>query len=234
MRPSIVIACLGVLGVVFLGIFCFKREVPPVLPSVPVSSAEAPPVPVSVLPKPVPVTVIPPVATPIVDPMPEAVAVAPAPDAPVAAVSEEQHQAAIDAETGRLQQLTLGANPADLPSVLADLKSSEPEIREAAIQAVKQMGNPDAVPALKAAAAATDARERVELLDAADFIALPDLPPPVASAPKTPEQIQANQQKQAQTQADKLGKFMAENHIPYNTVPTMPAADPGSAPPPNP
>ena len=83
--------------------------------------------------------------------------------APVAtnALTPEQQQAAIDAETDRLQQWSMNNDPASLSNILADLTNPEKEIRDAAIEATKQFGSTNAIPALKAVAAnTTDPRNR--------------------------------------------------------------------------
>jgi hypothetical protein len=113
----------------------------------------------------------------------------------------EQRQAAIEAETDRLQQWSANDDPASLSHILADLTHSEKEIRQAAIEAAKQYGSRDAIPVLKDAAANTsDTKEQMDLLAAAEFLSLPPIADEAVQQPKTPEQIQAAEQKQAQRQ----------------------------------
>jgi hypothetical protein len=137
-----------------------------------------------------------------------AAAVPPPPPAPVAvapvstnALTPEQHQATIDAETDRLQQWSMNDDPASLSNILADLTSSEKEIRDAAIEAAKQFGSTNAIPTLKALAAnTTDTEEQIALLDAADFLALPSISEGGFETSKSYEQLKAEgiarQQKQ--------------------------------------
>jgi len=132
-----------------------------------------------------------------VAPPPEPVSIS-IPAAPVVAnaPTDEQRQAAIDAETDRLQQWSTDDDPTSLSNILADLTSSEKEIRDAAVEAAKQFGSTNAIPALKAAAESTDdVQQKIAYLEAADFLALPsmDLTAPSANPP-TPEQIQMAQQ----------------------------------------
>src|SRR5208337_364212 len=78
---------------------------------------------------------------------------APAPinAAPVATntLTDEQRQAAINAETDRLQQWAMNDDPASLSNILADLTSPEKEVRQAAIDAVQQFGSSNAIPVLE-------------------------------------------------------------------------------------
>jgi hypothetical protein len=123
--------------------------------------------------------------------------------APVAtnALTPEQQQAAIDAETDRLQQWSMNDDPVSLSNILADLTNSEKEVREAAIEATKQFGSTNAIPTLKAVAAnTTDPEEQIALLQAANFLSLPAISDGSVQLPRTPEQIQAAAQKQAQRQ----------------------------------
>ena len=110
---------------------------------------------------------------------------APAPVATTNASAPEQRQAAIDAEVDRLQDWSTKDDPASLSKILADLTSPESEIREAAIEATKQFGSTNAIPALKAAADGTqNLEDKIAYLEAANFLSLPDLQIPS----KTPEQ----------------------------------------------
>jgi hypothetical protein len=144
----------------------------------------------------------------------------PAPPVSVAPLTPEQRQLAIEAETDRLEELSMSDNPADLTPILADLASPEKEIRDAAIEATKQFGSPDAIPALQAAAANTsDPEEKADLLEAADFLALPDVSDLVTpGAPATAQQIQADEQRRNQR---------PHSHVPQS-LPTSPAPDQNS------
>ena len=114
------------------------------------------------------------------------------------AITDEDRQAAVDAEIDRLQQWSMNDDSVSLANILADLTNPDKEVREAAIAAAKEFGNQDAIPALKAAADKTeDLPEKIELLEAADFLTLPSVTfdsPPVV---KTPEAIQADELKHA-------------------------------------
>jgi len=125
-------------------------------------------------------------------------------------LTPEQRQAAMDAETDLLQQWSANDDPASLSNILADLTSSEKEIREAAIEAAKQFGSTNAIPALKAAAASNqDTGEQIALLEAADFLSLPSLS---SSGPdtRTPEQIQAGAQRSAERQARRQAQLQKQ------------------------
>ena len=125
-------------------------------------------------------------------------------------------------------------DPDSLSNILADLTNPEKEIREAAIEAAKQFGSSDAVPALKKAAANTDdIKEKIAFLDAADFLSLPsaNLSAPPAT-PKTPEQIQADDQKRAQRRAREEARIKAE--MQENTSNSDAQSTPDQNPPPAP
>ena len=112
------------------------------------------------------------------------------------ALTVEEREKMIETETERLENLSMSDDPTSLPPILAGLTNAEKEIRQAAIEATIQFGSPDAIPALKAAAVATsDPQEKEDLLDAADFLALPSLTDFVKSLPpRSPDAVQADQQ----------------------------------------
>ena len=128
--------------------------------------------------------------------------------APTNTLTPEQREAAIDAEIDRLQQLSANDDAASLSNILADLTDPEKEVREAAIEATKQFGSTNAIPALKAAANNTDdLQEKNDLLEAADFLALPSISELSSQFPPlTPDQIRANQQRKTQIQNRLHGK----------------------------
>jgi HEAT repeat protein len=119
-------------------------------------------------------------------------------------LTPEQRQAAIDAETDRLQDWSLSDDPGVLPNILADLSNPEKEVREAAIEATKQFGSSNAIPTLRAAVAnTTDPEEQIALLEAVEFLSLPGISDSSVQLPRTPEQIQADQQRILQRQAQR-------------------------------
>jgi hypothetical protein len=170
-----------------------------------------PPVTESVTPAPV-VSVAPPPAP------------APVPAAPVAThvLTPEQRQAAIDAETDRLQQWSMNDDPASLSNILADLTSPENEIREAAIEAAMQFGSTNAIPTLKAVAANTDdTEEQIALLEAADFLSLPSMDISKPATPKTADQMNAQAQQARQAYQNKLRRG-AQNQSPASGTQSSP------------
>ena len=115
-------------------------------------------------------------------------------------LTDEERQDAIAAEVSRLQDWSMNDDPASLSNILADLTSPEKDIREAAIEATKQFGSTNAIPVLKSAAVnSTDTDEQIEMLEAANFLALPPLRDMQSSL--TPEQREAIKQQQAQRRA---------------------------------
>ena len=125
------------------------------------------------------------VAMPAPLPLPTATASAPAPVTP-------------EEEIDRLQDWSRNNDPQSLSNILADLTSTDKDVREAAIEAAKQFGSTNAIPALKAAAMnSSDTDEQVEMLQAAQFLALP----PMDITPPTPEQLADGQKRVAQMRA---------------------------------
>jgi hypothetical protein len=140
--------------------------------------------------------------------------------APANALAPEQQEAAIDAETDRLQQWSMNNDPASLSNILADLTNSEKEVREAAIEAAKEFGNSNAIPTLKSVAAKTaDTEEQIALLQAADFLALPSISFDGSAAQRTPKQIQADEQRRVQRAARRQAQMQksAGNPNPQST-----------------
>jgi hypothetical protein len=134
-------------------------------------------------------------------------------------LTPEQHQAAIDAETDRLQEWSVNDDPTSLSNILADLTNPDKEIRVAAIEATRQFGSTDAIPALKAAAETTDdIQEKIDYLQAADFLSLPGISDSSVQLPLTPEQIQANRQREAERAA--LDQDKVQHHIQDNNPPS--------------
>ena len=134
-------------------------------------------------------------------------------------MTPEERQAFIEAETSRLQDWSMNDDAESLNHIVAGLTSPEKEIREAAIEATKQFGSKDAIPALQAAVAgATDIDEKIALLDAADFLALPTLADAGVPTPPTPDQLQAIQE-QRQRQAARKQYFLQKHAHDQNALP---------------
>jgi hypothetical protein len=96
-------------------------------------------------------------------------------------VAPADRQQAIAQETEQLARWSMNNDPQSLTNILGDLASPEKEIRLAAIEAVKQFDDTNAIPVLRAMAANTDDHEEAaELLEAADFLELPDFVFPTA------------------------------------------------------
>jgi HEAT repeat protein len=88
----------------------------------------------------------------------------------------EEHEAYVDARIGKLQELQANDDAESLRAILAELTNADKEIRAAAVESTIQFGSRDAIPLLKDLAARTqDPDEKKDLLDAADFLALPTL-----------------------------------------------------------
>jgi len=215
MRPKFVFALL-LLALLALGaVFFLKQHLGNVAPSPtsPESATPAPPpasnVMASVAPPPAPI---------------------PAAPASTITLTPEQRQAAIDAEIDRLQDWSMNNDPASLSNILADLTSPEKEIRDAAIEAAKQFDSTNAIPTLKAVAANTaDTGEQIALLEAADFLSLPSLPP-LTKPPQTREQMKAAAQQARQARQNRLQQG-AQSQNPSSGTQSSP--DQNSPAPPN-
>ena len=211
MRPKFVFALL-LLALLTLGAaFLLKQRLGNTSTPAPATLESATPTPVaSVAPPPAPAPV-------------------PAAPTPTNTLTPEQHQAAIDAETDRLQQWCMNDDPASLSNILADLTNSEKEIRDAAIEAAKQFGSTNAIPALKAVAANTaDTEEQIALLEAANFLSLPSINFGGPATPKTPEQIQADAQRRAEREASRQAQM--QKYAPRQNSQSTPGQNSSAAP----
>jgi hypothetical protein len=176
MRTKFVFGLIASALFVLMSAFLLKQRMGPAAPA-PIATAPAPAPQAESAPLPPP-PVLPPVAPRV--------------------LTAEEQRAANDAEIDRLNEWSRNSDPQSLSNILADLTSPQKDVREAAIEAAKQFGSTNAIPALKAAAInSTDTDEQIEMLQAANFLTLP----PIAITPPTPEQIQAAAQRHAQAQA---------------------------------
>lgn len=111
------------------------------------------------------------VTTTVVPPPP------PATPMPLNIETAEECQSRVEAEVEQLLDWSMNKDSASLSNILVRLISKDQEIRAAATEAARQFGSTSAIPALKTAAAATDdLREKIEYLEAAEFLTLPALP----------------------------------------------------------
>ena len=144
-------------------------------------------------------------------------------------MTPEEKQSYIEAETSRLQDLSTQDDPASLSAIVNDLTNSEKEVRLAAIEATKQFGSKDAIPVLQAdVAGATDTDEKIALLEAADFLALPTLTDAGVQTPPTPDQLQAIQDQRQKAAARK--QYLMQQHDQNQNAIPPPGQD--SQPPP--
>ncbi len=97
-------------------------------------------------------------------------------------VSEQLHAALVAKGIEQIQELQGeidGSNNATIIQALLDKGSdSEAEVRKAAVEALRNMNDTNAIPGLeKLAASIQDAREKVAVLDAIDYLKLPNIMP---------------------------------------------------------
>lgn len=222
MRPKVVfVVLLFTLAIVGAIIFLKQRPAPVALPA-----SESPPV-ASTMPAPEPAK------EPIPVPPPQVSTSAPV---VTRALSPKEHEAVVDAEVERLSNWAMNNDPESLSNIVNDLVSPEKDIRVAAINAAKQFESPDAIPALKAAAAvavnAGNSQEAVDMLEAADWLALPTVefrPSGMGSQQAlTPEQTQALEKNQAEAQARRQEYLQKRNALINSQSGTQPAPDQNS------
>src|SRR5262245_983536 len=114
------------------------------------------------------------------------------------ALTPEQERAVIEAEIERLNQLSMKNDPASLPAILAALTDANREVREAAREATMQVADSNAIPVLKQASEMVDdPEEKIEFLEAMQFLSVPPLIFESQGASKTPEQIYAAKTRRA-------------------------------------
>jgi hypothetical protein len=122
-------------------------------------------------------------AAPIRHPSPPASApMAPAPvvqpkqSAPVPGEVVNDEADKVQEQIDRLDDLESNDDDASLQAILKELTNTNKDVRHEAVEATIQFGNRDAIPVLNDLAASTqDPDEKKELLDAAEFLALPTL-----------------------------------------------------------
>jgi len=140
---------------------------------------------------------------------------------PAVAMTPEQRQAYIEDKISRLQEFSTKRDPASFSAILNDLTNSEKEVRFAAIEATKQVGSRDAIPALKADVAnSPNIDEQVALLEAAEFLSLPTIADSDVQQPKTADQIQAAQQRRYQAAARRQARMQQRTQYQDSQLPS--------------
>jgi hypothetical protein len=91
-------------------------------------------------------------------------------------LTPEDFEEAVNNRILELSELALQSDADSFKQILAELTNGVPQIRRAALDAVMQMGNMEAIPVLKTIAEhSTDAREVKDLREAIEFLTLPSL-----------------------------------------------------------
>ena len=176
MRPQIVIALLLV-GLAGLGGIILLKKLAAPAPQAAIAVAQPPPAVSTAPPEIKPVA---PQVSQTVTTVNHAVTVSPVAPAPPATVNSAgaaaKNEADIQAHIDKLQELQANDDNASFQAIISELTNADKTIRAAAVEAAIQFGNREAIPVLKELAVRTgDAAEKKELLDAADFLALPTL-----------------------------------------------------------
>jgi len=90
--------------------------------------------------------------------------------------SAEEIEDQVQNRIRQLSELAVQGDAASLSEILGELTNPTPEIRRAALEAVVQSGNTDAIPALKELSEkSSDPREKKDLREAIEFLKLPSL-----------------------------------------------------------
>ena len=93
-----------------------------------------------------------------------------------AAARQEQLEARVAARIAELQDLSNKKDAASLETLLSEVRNTDPEIRQAALDAISQSGNRSAIPGLQEAAARTeDVGEKQAIGEVIEFLKLPTL-----------------------------------------------------------
>jgi HEAT repeat protein len=107
-----------------------------------------------------------------------------------AAIVEQLRATELDKELDQIRELQAGGadSPTVVPLLLTKVTHREPEVRKAARDALVQLGDTNAIPGLEEALAhVEDPRDKVAMMEAIDYLKLPDAisaqpPSPVAMA----------------------------------------------------
>jgi hypothetical protein len=196
MRPKFVISFLLFAVAVFGAIFLLKPK--PAAPSAPTSAETTATAPTATAPAPAKQSLSPEIATPA-KPVEEAVAAvlktAPASNPPPASAAATSVALTVEERAAAIEKLqdwgTHDAKDTEaLTNIVAALASPDEKIREAAIDATRELASKDAIPALTdAAARTTDHNEKKALLDAVEFLKLPLLGTPEANQDAPAENV---------------------------------------------
>jgi HEAT repeat protein len=93
-----------------------------------------------------------------------------------AATKPELAETSDEDRIAAIQDLGTSSNLESLQEIVSNFKDSNPQIRKAAVEATMQFGNKDAIPDLEQMVGdIEDPREKVEILDAIEFLKLPSL-----------------------------------------------------------
>jgi hypothetical protein len=121
------------------------------------------------------------------------IATAPATEAPPdtnsPVLSDEARAAQIQKDVDQINELLAGGiNPSTTSMLLAKLSHPEAEVRKAAIDALVQLNDTNAIPSMEQAAGTVqDPHEKVALLDAVAYLKLPSVTEGASSVDATPK-----------------------------------------------
>jgi len=163
-----------------------------------------------------------------------------------AAITEQLRAAEIEKEVEQIQNLVTDGSesPTRVGILVGKVTDQEPEVRKAAVEALVQLGDTNAVPGMEQAVAAIEnPREKVALMDAIAYLKLPPTIPatppanlPAMGEPGSPSDPALAAEIKAQLSKPRSARPGARAQVPGQTgIPAAPPAQsqpqmPGSAP----
>jgi hypothetical protein len=185
MRPQFAIFVVTTAGIILAGIIFLKLQMDHARQPIAPPASARPEILSGSQTTAAPETLPPVVTTTSAAAVPAAAILPPATNAAVASLSETANdqppmsQEAVNLEVMRLMELSRSSDPQSMTDLFAAAVSPNATIRGAALEGIKGKGDTNAIGPLKnLAAKIQDSIQRKELMDAADFLALPSLSNP--------------------------------------------------------
>jgi hypothetical protein len=146
------------------------------------------------------------------------------PAAPTNELSPEEKQNQINSEIDRLNSAYVVRDEASRALIISDLTNSDPQVRTAALEAAKQLGDRSLVPILQDLATNTaDYEEHHAVLAAADFLSLPTMEEAQVNWTPGPNAIPPSVARQNLRRSRRPAPAPAQSDTPANSA--MPAGD---------
>jgi hypothetical protein len=149
------------------------------------------------------------------------------------AISEEMRAAELQRELDRIRELqTEGASAPTTGALLVKLTHREAEVRKAALEALVQINDTNAIPAMEQTLTQLeDAREKVALMEAIEYLKLPEANPAVDPNPVLKTDPTATAARLAQAKVTRDAKIQEMQERRKNARrPAVPPQTPGASP----